>query len=101
MYNWYNGRIFYNFEQPSDLNPKLWWQIEPIYLTAQKVGAPTALFYFPECEVIFYFQSQRNPTIVHNMFAQYLEINHLQSGDCSTRIVFPAFFHSFLDSTQR
>lgn len=51
MYNQRTGQVFHNFESPSDFSDELWWKTEPIYVTAQKAGAPTALFFFPECEV--------------------------------------------------
>ncbi|VDN55849.1 unnamed protein product [Dracunculus medinensis] len=53
LYNWRTQQIFYNFESTNDLSKDLWWKNEPIFITSQKAGAPTALFFFPECEVLW------------------------------------------------
>ncbi|CAD6196696.1 unnamed protein product [Caenorhabditis auriculariae] len=50
MFNWRTGETFRNFTQPGDYKSD-WWTVEPIYVTASRAKASTALFFFPECEV--------------------------------------------------
>uniref|UniRef100_A0A0M3K1L0 glycerophosphocholine cholinephosphodiesterase n=1 Tax=Anisakis simplex TaxID=6269 RepID=A0A0M3K1L0_ANISI len=51
IYNQDTGNIFSAFHSPSDYIRDIWWKYEPVYVTAQKAGIPSALFFFPECKV--------------------------------------------------
>ncbi|CAJ0936206.1 unnamed protein product, partial [Mesorhabditis belari] len=51
MLNWKTGETFANFTQQSDFDAQKWWNVPPVYLSATRAGAKTALFFFPECFV--------------------------------------------------
>uniref|UniRef100_A0A0M3IMK1 glycerophosphocholine cholinephosphodiesterase n=1 Tax=Ascaris lumbricoides TaxID=6252 RepID=A0A0M3IMK1_ASCLU len=51
IYNQETGDIFLAFHSKKDYDKDIWWKYEPIYVTAQKAAAPSALFFFPECGV--------------------------------------------------
>ncbi|VDM44414.1 unnamed protein product [Toxocara canis] len=54
IYNQQTGDVFSAFDLKTDYDKDIWWKYEPVYVTAQKSGAPSALFFFPECGVRWY-----------------------------------------------
>ena len=50
VFNSARQQLFRNFTSESDFDLS-WWPYEPIFVTTQKVGISTAVFYLPECEV--------------------------------------------------
>ncbi|CAJ0585103.1 unnamed protein product, partial [Mesorhabditis spiculigera] len=51
MLNWKTGDRFEGFRRESDYGIQKWWNIPPVYQTAARQGAKTALFFLPECFV--------------------------------------------------
>uniref|UniRef100_A0A0N5A827 glycerophosphocholine cholinephosphodiesterase n=1 Tax=Syphacia muris TaxID=451379 RepID=A0A0N5A827_9BILA len=50
VFNSKTKTLFQNFTAYSDFDIS-WWPYEPIFVTTQKVGISTAVFYLPECRV--------------------------------------------------
>ncbi|KJH43889.1 type I phosphodiesterase / nucleotide pyrophosphatase, partial [Dictyocaulus viviparus] len=51
IYNWQTKQKFLNFTTESDFEQSNWWTTDPIYVTATKLKASVAMFFFPECKV--------------------------------------------------